>query len=733
MKKLIYILLGIIVLGATVVYAAPAYTFTRTLIPELDNTYDLGTSTAKYRNLYINGLNFNSASPFTIAAFNGSGSLISTSSPTVGYIVATTTTATSTFEGGLNVNGGCLAVAGECLTNTTNIWRVQQDFRNDPIYLRRDGNLAADEFKIFTFGAGVGAGPLAFHWNAAGQWLHFEDIGGNTQTIQANITNADNIDTTALSVTGTGTSTFTGGIQTAALNVTGSATSTFAQGINLTTGCFAVNGTCVTGGGASLSGGSPNTLTYWTSPTAVSATSSPTVGYIVGTTTATSSFAGGFLAGSLGTGFHVLKDGNIGLGTDSPSSVAARYIHIYNTTSAGYSFQNSVRQWSFFVQGTTGNYGLYNHSVPGYGLMLDGSNNMGVGTTTAGTFTAKLNVLAGGNGTGYTFMTTNASNVPTFNIQDNGKVGIGTTSPWGLLSVASSTYNTGLEKYPIFSIATSSDNFGQILNVFATTSVANASSTFSLGYVENGARVVIGKIYGFIKDQLHVNGRISSSWRNEACDRFVPIVQISVDANSAVCNFGFDEGSTATVSAFNDLEGGGAMLELNSAAANNDYARIGVSDGFSSDFVASTTPIIDFVGYVGSTTIASTSAFIVGFPDTITTAAPINGCFFMATTSQTWWAMCVKGGTATTSVNTGISTSSVARLRLEITTGGAKFYGSSNVTSGLNLITNIAIPTGIRARGSVTLYRFAGGSNTAPRLIFKSIRVHELMPWYVVN
>jgi hypothetical protein len=43
----------------------------------------------------------------------------------------------------------------------------------------------------------------------------------------------------------------------------------------------------------SLSGGATNLLTYWTSPTTVGATSSPTVGFIVGTSTATSTFQGG--------------------------------------------------------------------------------------------------------------------------------------------------------------------------------------------------------------------------------------------------------------------------------------------------------------------------------------------------------------------------------------------------------------------------------------------------------
>ena len=56
-------------------------------------------------------------------------------------------------------------------------------------------------------------------------------------------------------------------------------------------GATGVFGTTTCGGGASLSGGTTNALTYWTSPTTVGATTSPVVGYITATsTTATSTF-----------------------------------------------------------------------------------------------------------------------------------------------------------------------------------------------------------------------------------------------------------------------------------------------------------------------------------------------------------------------------------------------------------------------------------------------------------
>src|SRR5262249_43810831 len=66
----------------------------------------------------------------------------------------------------------------------------------------------------------------------------------------------------ALSINGTtgaftfnsgATSTFSSGLQTTGLNVTGTiASSTFGNGINLNTGCFSINGTCLSASAVSL-------------------------------------------------------------------------------------------------------------------------------------------------------------------------------------------------------------------------------------------------------------------------------------------------------------------------------------------------------------------------------------------------------------------------------------------------------------------------------------------------
>jgi len=61
------------------------------------------------------------------------------------------------------------------------------------------------------------------------------------------------IETLVLNATSTSaSSTISHGLNVAAINQTGNSTSTFAQGIDLSAGCFAVDGTCITGGGGAF-------------------------------------------------------------------------------------------------------------------------------------------------------------------------------------------------------------------------------------------------------------------------------------------------------------------------------------------------------------------------------------------------------------------------------------------------------------------------------------------------
>ncbi|MDZ4226290.1 MAG: helix-turn-helix domain-containing protein, partial [Patescibacteria group bacterium] len=83
-----------------------------------------------------------------------------------------------------------------------------------------------------------------------------------------------------------------GGTLTGQLISTSGATTTFAQGINITDGCFAIDGVCISGGAPSTLDGSgaANLFAYWIDGDTLAATSSPTAGYFVATSTTASIF-----------------------------------------------------------------------------------------------------------------------------------------------------------------------------------------------------------------------------------------------------------------------------------------------------------------------------------------------------------------------------------------------------------------------------------------------------------
>jgi hypothetical protein len=146
-----------------------------------------------------------------IYSSGGTSSLAASTSPTVNYLVATSTTATSTFAGPISIIG-------------------------------------SSGLNVLTNGR-VG-------------------IGTTSPYAQLSVAGVGAFD--SLNVNSSATSTFFGGIQTNALNVTSStASSTFANGISLSGGCYAINGTCI-GSGTVDGSGSANKLAFWTGASTLS-------------------------------------------------------------------------------------------------------------------------------------------------------------------------------------------------------------------------------------------------------------------------------------------------------------------------------------------------------------------------------------------------------------------------------------------------------------------------------
>lgn len=151
------------------------------------------------------------------------------------------------------------------------------------------------------------------------QWKFGQN--GSTAFQLFDITNSK----TAISVASGGFSTTT----LLGLTVTGSATSTSNVGFNITTGCYAINGTCLSTSGSTLTGttgqnayfsgtntavGTSTIFTDTTSKVGI-ASSTPFAQLSLNSYSGSPSFS---IGSSTGTQFIVNKSGNIGIGTSSP-------------------------------------------------------------------------------------------------------------------------------------------------------------------------------------------------------------------------------------------------------------------------------------------------------------------------------------------------------------------------------------------------------------------------------
>ncbi len=157
----------------------------------------------------------------------------------VGSYFTGTTTATSTFGGGINLSSGCFAISSVCLTQ--NGGTVTSVAASVPAFLSISGSPV------------TGAGTLAISYS--GTALPIANGGTNATSLSANSLLFFN----GTSVVGTSSQLTVG-----SLLATTTATSTFAGGINITSGCHALNGICI---GAFKSPGFAYATTTWSGTT----------------------------------------------------------------------------------------------------------------------------------------------------------------------------------------------------------------------------------------------------------------------------------------------------------------------------------------------------------------------------------------------------------------------------------------------------------------------------------
>ncbi|MEX0931440.1 MAG: immunoglobulin-like domain-containing protein [Candidatus Paceibacterota bacterium] len=191
---------------------------------------------------------------------------------------------------------------------------------------------------LANFGGGLHTYSVdsAYEFDKANQEHYFSgNVGIGTTSPYAKLSvNGDVV--AAYFVATSSTSTFAG-VTTTGLAVTGAGTSTFANGINATAGCFAVNGTCVAGSGISTASGSDGYIQFKEGSSFASdasffwdntnkrlgiGTTSPFAKLSIQSTGGTAplfAIASSTNGAGTTTSFIVSANGRVGVGTNNPS------------------------------------------------------------------------------------------------------------------------------------------------------------------------------------------------------------------------------------------------------------------------------------------------------------------------------------------------------------------------------------------------------------------------------
>lgn len=321
------------------------------------------------------------------------------------------------------------------------------------------------------------------------------------------------------------------------------------------------------------------------------------------------------------------------------------------------------------------------------------------------------------------------------------KVGIGSTTPWAQLAIASSTYNYA---NPLVSVATSSDSFGHLFSIFATSSVLATNANT----IESGVRIAIGIITGVaqdsvyalsgILDQLYINGRVNTGdWHTSECSSMSSAIVTGTQTSdfSNVCSgwqFQIDgngifnqnlNGSThgAANNAVNGLTNiglavSGGISGINPADLAGANFGAGLFAGSTANglIFATSTPTIEVVGKILYPGNATSSAYYIGFSNlnisgTAFEVEPTVGCYFVASSTEAnWKALCRTSSSNVTIVDTGFASTTLQangggswyRFRIDIDKTAATFRMASSSKSFVNVATiSTNFPAGTSGNG----------------------------------
>lgn len=280
----------------------------------------------------------------------------------------------------------------------------------------------------------------------------------------------------------------------------------------------------------------------------------------------------------------------------------------------------------------------------------------------------------------------------------------------GALTVSSSSSATN----HIFEVATSSDTSGDLFSVEATTTVLNSTSVAPTSLADSGTRVSVGSHWymgmdGLI-DQLVIHGRVRNpDWFHVECPIPVGATAVTSDTPTAagitLCDgFDFFEDTTATLT---NVSGSGFSYGRLGSAAATDGAGVFVR-GLTGGWIvpATSTPSLEVTARIGTIVAQSTTTnYIIGFSNILAAGntyenQPGIGCYFIASTTRTNWLARCSNGTATSSVDTGVSTTTngvaaggggkFRTFRIDMDATQARFYIANGNTPALTLVGSLS-------------------------------------------
>ena len=677
-----------------------------------------------------------------LTATDENGNLVTTSTPSVASINATSTTATSTFAGGLSVgnNAGFVVnqiapanslninASGNVGIGTANPGSYKLNVNGGQLFvgdhIKSTGNISAGN------GSASAAGFNFYYDTDTGLFspsdgsniLAFTNGGAESMRIDAS--RRLGIATTSpwamLSINGTSTPTVP---LFAVASSTGLATSTAfiidsngkvgigtttpsqqlsVQGNGLISGALTVGGNFISNT-LRLLGLGGSMLTATDENGNLVTTSTPSVASIIATsTTATSTFAGGLTAGN-NAGFVVNQiapansltinsSGNVGIGTANPGA--------YKLNVSG----NTYLGGSADINGIV------------YGSVYSG-------------YASTQNVVMRIRNSAYNFDVQNVNTDSIFRVTHAGNVGISTTSPWAMLSVNGTSTQSSF--IPLFAVATSTgtatstafiiDADGKVGVGTSSPSGRNALAVQGQSYFSGN--VGIGKANPTVA--LDVVGNINSSGIITATNRFKsgdgssdnPAYHFGSDTSVGIWRPGTDTLAFSTNGETMRLDASGrlgiastspwAMLSVNGTSTQSSFIPL-FAVASSTGTATSTAFIIDSNGNVGVGTTSPGAGFAV---QGTTLSASYNAYQTNATST-------LRGGLSVGN-NAGFVVNQIAPANsLNINASGNVGVGKANPTSGYMLDVNgNIIATAIRSTGG---YLANDGTASSPAYYFNA-------------